>query len=71
MTGVERELLYGGRTRASMAFRSDLTHAHGERVHISPRDECGRPDLAAWLREPLPGTKVYCCGPAPLLAAVQ
>ncbi|MFH9861346.1 PDR/VanB family oxidoreductase [Streptomyces sp. NPDC017202] len=71
MTGVDWRLLYGGRTRASMAFRADLAHAYGERVLISPQDECGLLDLAAWLSEPLPGTKVYCCGPAPLLAAVR
>lgn len=70
MTGTGWRLLYGGRTRASMAFHDDLTHAYGERVYISPQDECGLLDLAAWLNEPLPATKVYCCGPAPLLSAV-
>ncbi|GAA2258965.1 hypothetical protein GCM10010145_33800 [Streptomyces ruber] len=71
MTGAERQLLYDGRTRASMAFRADLTHACGGRVHLDPQDECGPLDLAAWLNEPLSATKVYCCGPAPLLAAVR
>ncbi|MFF4362816.1 PDR/VanB family oxidoreductase [Streptomyces sp. NPDC001604] len=65
------ELLYGGRSRASTAFRANLTHTYGERVHIRPQDKCGLLDLAAWLGEPLPGTTVYCCGPAPLLAALQ
>ncbi|MFF5158220.1 hypothetical protein ACFY3N_18615 [Streptomyces sp. NPDC000348] len=71
MTGSEWQLLYGGRTRASMAFRADLTHAYGGRVHLDPQEECGPLDLAAWLNEPLSATKVYCCGPAPLLAAVR
>ncbi|MFI1371986.1 PDR/VanB family oxidoreductase [Streptomyces longwoodensis] len=71
VTGTDWQLLYGGRTRASMAFQADLVEAHGERVHIRPRDECGSLDLATWLSTPRPGTKVYCCGPAPLLAAVQ
>lgn len=71
LVGADWQLLYGGRSRDSMAFRADLTHAYGDRVRISPQDECGLLDLAAWLSEPLPGTKVYCCGPAPLLAAVQ
>ncbi|MEU6806788.1 PDR/VanB family oxidoreductase [Streptomyces neyagawaensis] len=65
------QLLYGGRSRASMAFREELSAAHGDRVHISPQDECGLLDLAPWLDTPDPGTKVYCCGPAPLLAAVE
>lgn len=71
MTGADWQLLYGGRSRASMAFREELTDGHGRRVQVAPQDECGLLDLAAWLSEPAPGTKVYCCGPAPLLAAVE
>ncbi|MCX5336147.1 MULTISPECIES: PDR/VanB family oxidoreductase [unclassified Streptomyces] len=71
LLGAEWQLLYGGRTRASMAFHEELTAAHGERVHIAPQDEVGLLDLASWLGTSRPGTKVYCCGPAPLLAAVE
>lgn len=71
MTGADWQLLYGGRTRSSMAFRDELTRAHGDRVHIAPQDECGLLDLTAWLSRPPARTKVYCCGPAPLLAAVE
>ncbi|MFJ4422385.1 PDR/VanB family oxidoreductase [Streptomyces bobili] len=71
LVGAEWHLLYGGRTRASMAFHADLTHTYGERVRVRPQDEFGLLDLVARLSEPSPGTKVYCCGPAPLLAAVQ
>ncbi|WP_443064631.1 PDR/VanB family oxidoreductase [Streptomyces sp. NBC_00582] len=71
LIGADWQLLYGGRSRASMAFREELSAAHGDRVHISPQDECGLLDLAPWLDTPDPGTKVYCCGPAPLLAAVE
>ncbi|WP_443077990.1 PDR/VanB family oxidoreductase [Streptomyces sp. NBC_01450] len=71
LLGVDWQLLYGGRTRASMAFHEELTEAHGERVHVVPQDELGLLDLAAWLGTPRPDTKVYCCGPAPLLAAVE
>ncbi|MDG5806210.1 PDR/VanB family oxidoreductase [Streptomyces ossamyceticus] len=71
LIGADWRLLYGGRSRASMAFREELSAAHGDRVHISPQDECGLLDLARWLDTPDPGTKVYCCGPAPLLAAVE
>lgn len=63
-------LLYGGRTRGSMAFRDELS-AHGDRVQAVPQDEHGLLDLATFLGGPRPGIKVYCCGPAPLLAAVE
>lgn len=72
LLGADGQLLYGGGlTRSSMAFRNELTAVHGERVHIVPQDECGLLDLTARLDTPRPGTKVYCCGPGPLLAAVE
>ncbi|MEV7283340.1 PDR/VanB family oxidoreductase [Streptomyces sp. NPDC093252] len=70
LLGTEWTLLYGGRTRASMAFAADLAEAHGDRVHLAPEDEYGLLDLDSWLSRPLPDHKVYCCGPAPLLTAV-
>jgi ferredoxin-NADP reductase len=69
-TGREWQLVYGGRTRASMAFTADLTR-HGDRVLFRPQDEHGLLDLPALLAEARPGTAVYCCGPEPLLAAVE
>jgi ferredoxin-NADP reductase len=63
-------LLYGGRTRDSMAFRDEMT-AYGDRVQVVPQDEHGLLDLAGFLGAPRPGVKVYCCGPAPLLAAIE
>jgi ferredoxin-NADP reductase len=71
LLGTKWQLLYGGRTRSSMAFDEELMEAYGERVHIVPQDELGMLDLAAWLGAPQPDTKVYSCGPAPLLAAVE
>ncbi|OKI15941.1 ferredoxin [Nocardiopsis sp. TSRI0078] len=71
MLGVPWRLLYGGRTRASMAFLDELSKAHGDRVLAVPEDEHGRPDLERWLPEPSPGAKVYSCGPAGLLDAVR
>jgi ferredoxin-NADP reductase len=69
-TGREWQLVYGGRTRSSMAFTDDL-RAHGDRVTIQPQDEQGLLDLPALLAAPQPDTAVYCCGPEPLLAAVE
>ena len=64
-------LTYGGRTGASMAFRGELRARYAERVRIRPQDEAGLLDLAEILGDPQAGTLVYCCGPGPLLDAVQ
>lgn len=64
-------LVYGGRTRASMAFRTDLLARYGDKVSIHPQDETGLLDLASLLAEPDGDTLVYCCGPEPLLVAVE
>ncbi|WP_459650910.1 PDR/VanB family oxidoreductase [Kitasatospora sp. Ki12] len=69
--GADWSLLYGGRTRGSMAFLDELTGRHGERVAVRPQDETGLLDLAAYLGAPEPDTAVYCCGPGPLLDAVE
>ena len=68
--GVPWRLLYGGRTRSSMAFLDELAQ-YGDKVVIAPEDETGLLDLASWLPAPEAGTRVYCCGPEPLLAAVE
>ncbi|TMR97174.1 PDR/VanB family oxidoreductase [Nonomuraea basaltis] len=65
------KLVYGGRTAASMAFAGDLRAAHGDRVLLRPQDEHGLLDLDALLAETTPDTLVYCCGPAPLLEAIE
>lgn len=62
-------LLYGGRSRTSMAFLDELG-VHPDQVVIHPVDEVGHLDLSR-LSEPQPGTLVYCCGPEPLLTAVS
>ncbi|AIY19660.2 Flavodoxin reductases (ferredoxin-NADPH reductases) family 1 [Pimelobacter simplex] len=67
---VPWRLVYGGRTRTSMAFR-DLLAAHGDRVLIQPEDETGRLDIPGLLADPEEGTAVYCCGPTGLIDAVE
>jgi ferredoxin-NADP reductase len=67
--GADWLLNYGGRTASSMAF-IDLLRDFGVRVNLQPQDECGLMDLSA-LAEPTDDTLVYCCGPEPLLAAVE
>ncbi|MGW2149187.1 PDR/VanB family oxidoreductase [Nonomuraea bangladeshensis] len=69
--GAEWRLAYGGRTAASMAFAGDLRATHGDRVLLWPQDEHGLLDLDTLLAEEPMDTLVYCCGPAPLLEAVE
>ncbi|MFE1882621.1 PDR/VanB family oxidoreductase [Streptomyces diastatochromogenes] len=68
--GAEWSLLYGGRSRGSMAFTTELAR-YGDRVTLAPQDESGLLDLGPVLDEVPDGTLVYCCGPAPLLDAVE
>ncbi|KPI14697.1 Phthalate 4,5-dioxygenase [Actinobacteria bacterium OK074] len=68
--GAEWTLLYGGRSRESMAFTEELAR-YGDRVTLAPQDESGLLDLPSVLDELPEGTLVYCCGPGPLLDAVE
>jgi ferredoxin-NADP reductase len=70
-SGGDWTLLYGGRTRASMAFADELAERYPERVTVWPQDERGLLDLESLLKDPQDNTLVYCCGPEPLLAAVE
>ena len=63
-------LIYGGRSRRSMAFLDEIP-THGGDVHIVPQDEQGHPDLRRHLGNEQPSTLVYCCGPEPLIKAVE
>lgn len=69
--GLEWTLLYGGRTKASMAFADQLAERYPDRVTVWPQDERGLLDLQTLLKEPDDSTLVYCCGPEPLLNAVE
>jgi cytochrome P450/ferredoxin-NADP reductase len=73
--GAQWRLVYGGRTRASMAFLDELAGypdaTDTSRIAVHPQDEYGLLDLDTLLGTPLPDTKVYCCGPEPLLLAVE
>jgi ferredoxin-NADP reductase len=69
-SGAAWRLVYGGRQRRSMAFVDELA-TYGDRVSICPQDETGLLDLAGLLGTPQQDTLVYCCGPEPLLAAME
>lgn len=69
--GAEWRLAYGGRTRASMPFLDELIERHPDRIMIRAEDDEGLLDLDSLLPAPEPGLAVYCCGPEPLLTAVE
>ncbi len=68
--GASFRLVYGGKHLAGMAFATELA-ALGDAVDIVPQDRHGLLDLDSLLGDPSPSTLVYCCGPAPLLDAVE
>ncbi|CCG03864.1 PDR/VanB family oxidoreductase [Blastococcus saxobsidens] len=70
LLGADWRLLYGGRRRSSMAFLDELA-PYGDRVEVRPEDEFGLLDLAGFLGTPRPGVRLYSCGPAPLIAAME
>ncbi|MEU6222840.1 PDR/VanB family oxidoreductase [Streptomyces sp. NPDC047042] len=73
-TGTPWTLLYGGRTRTSMAYTDELVElaalSHGDVVLVA-QDEQGHPDFAAAFTGAPEGTAVYACGPEPMLQAAE
>lgn len=63
-------MLYGGRRRASMAFRDELSSL-SSKVEIAPEDEFGLLDLRGAVESMPADTAIYCCGPEPLIAALE
>lgn len=62
--GAGWRMVYGGRSRASMAFTGELDALGGD-VTLVPQDEHGHIDLDAALTGLPEGTLVYACGPEP------
>jgi ferredoxin-NADP reductase len=67
--GLPWRLVYGGRSLRTMAFL-DRLGAFPDRVEVLPQDAFGLLDLERLL-VPEPDALVYCCGPEPLLEAVE
>jgi ferredoxin-NADP reductase len=67
--GARWRLAYGGRSRDTMAYL-DRLEQYGDRVAVLPQDEVGLLDLEALVAHE-PETLVYCCGPEPLLDAME
>ena len=69
--GADWRLAYGGRRREGMAFAAELEAEFPDRVRIFESRRDGRMDVAAELADPDAVTDVYCCGPEPLMQAVE
>lgn len=63
-------LHYGGRSRASMAFL-DVLSQWSDNVVTVPQDDEGLLDIRRIFAEMSDSALLYCCGPTPLLEAVQ
>lgn len=70
-SGRRWTLLYGGRTEQSMAFINEIGRFPGGEIHVAPQDKHGLLDLKRFLSTHTPGQVVYCCGPGPLIDAVE
>lgn len=64
-------LVYGGRSRTSMAFLDTLDSYGRLLVDVIAEDERGFPDFDAILADAGPGTAVYCCGPPAMIDVVE
>lgn len=69
--GLDWRLVYAGRSRDTMPFRSEISALPDSRVTILTDDENGVPDPADLVRRAPDGAAVYVCGPPPMLAGVR
>lgn len=69
-SAADWELLFGGRRRTSMAFLARLVKM-GSPVVVRPEDEYGLLDLEAAVKSQADDAAIYCCGPEPLIRAVE
>ena len=73
VTQADYQLYYCGETPERTGFRERLASLPGKRVliHYDGGDPARRLDIQALLQLHEPGTHVYCCGPAGLMAGVK
>jgi len=65
-------LIYASRSRQRTAFYEELCALGADRVRFHFDDECGDLlDVAQAISSWKDGESIYCCGPAPLMEAVQ
>lgn len=64
-------LVYGGRSRSSMAFLAEVAKRLGGELTLAPQDEVGLPDLDGVIGQLKDGTAIFGCGPAAMLTALE
>jgi ferredoxin-NADP reductase len=69
--GAPWQLVYTGRSQASMPFLDELNALDPDRVWVRPYDQHGFPTGTELLEHAPIGATVYCCGPDPMIASVR
>jgi tetrachlorobenzoquinone reductase len=69
--GRSWSLLFAARSRRAAAFLDDIAPFGAARCHFDDEQGGTPPDLAALIAAAPPGTHVYCCGPARMLASFE
>jgi tetrachlorobenzoquinone reductase len=68
--GAAWRMMYGARSAAAMVFTAELSDLP-ENASLMTDDVEGIPDFASLIATQPAGTAVYCCGPEPMLRAVE
>lgn len=69
--GAQWRLVYGGRTRKSMAFLDEVQALSGGSVDVVCEDERGYPDFESEIAKLGPASAIYACGPPAMLTVVE
>lgn len=69
--GKRATVVYGGRSRETMAFIEAFDGLSNVDVHVVPEAESGFPDLPAIISEVGDSTAIYCCGPSAMISAAE
>ncbi|MBP2391056.1 PDR/VanB family oxidoreductase [Aeromicrobium fastidiosum] len=69
--GAAWSLAYGGRSESLMPYLAELRELPGGTLDVWTDDGRGPIDVRRLLEVPSAGTAIYCCGPEPLLAAME